>query len=44
MLNYRDGPLSEGKAGDVHGGDGLTLQTAASVSREYARERVTNPS
>ncbi len=23
MLNYRDGPLSEGSAGDVHGGDRL---------------------
>jgi 2-polyprenyl-6-methoxyphenol hydroxylase-like FAD-dependent oxidoreductase len=29
MLNYRDGPLSEGRAGDVCGGDRLPWATAA---------------
>jgi hypothetical protein len=28
MLNYRDVPLSEGKAGDVHGGDRLPCPPA----------------
>lgn len=30
MLNYRDGPLSEGSAGHVHGGDRLPWAPAAS--------------
>jgi 2-polyprenyl-6-methoxyphenol hydroxylase-like FAD-dependent oxidoreductase len=30
MLNYRDSPLSEGSAGDVHGGDRLPWAPAAS--------------
>ena len=31
MLNYRDGPLSEGKAGSVHGGDRLPWAPAQGV-------------
>jgi 2-polyprenyl-6-methoxyphenol hydroxylase-like FAD-dependent oxidoreductase len=31
MLNYRYGPLSEGKAGDVHGGDRLPWAAARGV-------------
>lgn len=41
MLNYREGPLSEGKAGDVHGGDRLPWAAVQGVDNYDSLSAIT---